>query len=240
MKLTRRFVQVESVLAALPLVLILILATSAGAVDFTEITPNQWEDYSWGDLDWADYDDEYSSGSTALGFSVVLGGATYSHFDINSNGYVELLTSAADSPADYGYGDVAGLIDYDDTSTYLMAAYDDLTSEYYGYFGYKLLPDRAVFYYDTETYEDEDYEYLNTFEIILFDDGSVQWNFQWADYDWYGYDLFSGLYFGNTETLLELTSDEIPEQESYLYSVPEPATLSLLTMGGLALLRRRK
>ena len=104
-------------------------------------------------------------------------------------------------------------------ATYLLAAYDDLDSSTHGYCGYKLFSDRAVFYYDTETYEDAapGPSELNNFEVVLYDDGNVQWNFNYANYLFYNQDLFSGLYFGNTQTLLELTRYHIPEQKSYLY-----------------------
>jgi hypothetical protein len=76
-----------------------------------------------------------------------------------------------------------------------------------------------VFYYDTETFQDlgESGAQLSNFEVILYEDANVQWNFNDANYLWFDADLFSGLYFGNTQTLLELTRYYIPEQKSYLY-----------------------
>ena len=224
------------------LMFVLCLATTTHAAVLTQIIPNEWEAYAEAQLDWSDSDDDWNSGSTPLGFSVTLGGATYDYFDMNSNGYVELLTDAGDAPFDWGYDYVAGLISANASSTYLLAGYDDLTSEYYNFFGYKLLSDRAVFYYDTETWDDEDMDYTNVYEVILFDDGRVQWNFQSADYSSYGYDLFSGLYFGNTGTLVELISGDIPESESYLYQVPvpEPVTLLVMAAAGLPVLLKRK
>jgi hypothetical protein len=202
------------------LVLLFAIATSVHASSFREV-PYEWENYTSGALDWADSDDDASTGSTALGFSVTIGGATYSYFDMSSNGYIELLTDAFDVPTDHGWGDVNELISDDPSATYLLAAYDDLTSLVYGYYGYKLFsdPNRAVFYYYTETYEDtgEPTDELNKFEVILYEDGNVQWNFNYAEYRFFLLDLFSGLYFGNTQTLLELTRYHIPEQESYLY-----------------------
>ena len=221
-------------------VALLVFGATTHAAAFTQIIPNEWEAYSEAQLDWADSDDDFNTGSRALGFSVTLGGATYDHFDLNSNGYVELLTGPGDVPIDYDYGSVSGLIGADASSTYLLAAYDDLTSYYYNFYGYKLLADRAVFYYDTETWADEDNDYPNVYQVILFADGRVQWNFRFSNYSSYDYDLYSGLYFGNTGTLLELISGDIPQLESYLY-VPEPATMSLLAIGlGALFVRRRK
>jgi hypothetical protein len=138
---------------------------------------------------------------------------------MSSDGYIELLTDACDLPTDWGWGSISELISADSSATYLLAAYDDLISFYYGYYGYKLFSDRAVFYYDTETYKDADVplDQLNLLEVILYEDGNVQWNFNSADYRYFNDDLFSGLYSGNTQTLLELTRYHIPEQKSYLY-----------------------
>lgn len=195
------------------------------------------------ELDNSDYDDDNNFGNVPLGFDVNIGGATYNAFDMDSNGYVQLL-SGSQTPVAYGWGGIQDLIDDAPSATYLLAAYDDLSSEYYGYFGYKLLSNKAIFYYLTETYDDDDDDLLNLFEMILYNNGDVQWNFDYAYYYDWDSDLFSGLYFGNTGTLLELFSDEIPEEESWLYTnstpVPEPATLLLISSGLLGLLGYRR
>ena len=209
------------------LVLLFGIGTSVHASGFRQIL-FEFENYNEPALDWAESDDDTSTGSIALGFSVTIGGATYSYFQMGSDGYIELLTDACDVPTGRGWDSIDGLISFDPCATYLLAAYDDLDSSdgpggpnYYGYYGYKLFsdPNREVFYYDTETHQDlgASGAQLNNFEVILYEDGNVQWNFNYANYEYFDEDLFSGLYFGNTQTLLELTRYHIPEQKSYLY-----------------------
>jgi hypothetical protein len=201
------------------LVLLFAISASVQGSSFRELA-FEFEDYNDITLDWVDSGkDDSNTGSTALGFSVTIGGATYSYFDVCIDGYIELLTGAGDTPTGYGWGTVYDLI-YDEpngadpNATYLLAAYGDFDSTTYGYYGYKLFSDRAVFYYNAETYQDQwpapDPAQLNNFEVILYDDGNVQWNFNSADYWLFDHDLFSGLYFGNTQTLLELTRYHIP------------------------------
>ena len=205
------------------LVLLFGIGTSVHASSFRQIT-YEFEDYASGALDWAESADDSSTGSIALGFSVTIGGATYSHFEMGSDGYIELLTDACDVPTGYGWGSIDDLR-YDEpngadpNATYLLAAYGDFDSTVYGFYGYKLFSDRAVFCYDAETYQDGGGggNQLNNFEVILYDDGNVQWNFNSADYEYFDQDLFSGLYFGNTQTLLELTIYNIPVEKSYLF-----------------------
>jgi hypothetical protein len=201
-------------------VVLFAIGTGVHASSFREL-PFEFENYTKTTLDWVDSDDDSFTGSTALGFSVTIGGASYSYFDMSSDGYIELLTDACDVPTSWGGGSIGNLTSFNASETYLLAAYDDLDSLKAGYYGYKLFSDRAVFYYDTETFQDggpgPSPDLLNNFEVILYDDGNVQWNFNYADYQYFDLDLFSGLYFGNTQTLLELTRYHIPEQKSYLY-----------------------
>jgi hypothetical protein len=227
-------------------IMIFIHGTIANSHAFTKIDP-EFDSYSYvgegtgNDLDWSVRADEAHTGSIALGFSVTIGGATYDHFDMDSNGYIELL-AGAQTPEIYSYGYIDSLTDSGaSTSTYLLGAYDDLSSYYYGYYGYKLYSERAVFYYDTATYDENDL--LNNFEIILHQNGDVQWNFNYANYEDYDHDLFSGLYFGNTGTLSELYRDEIPEYESWSQSVPVPIPGAAWLLGygliGIAGIRRK-
>jgi hypothetical protein len=211
---------------ATSVVLLFAVPTSVQASSFRELA-FAFEDYNDITLDWVDSGkDDSSTGSTALGFSVTIGGSTYSYFDMCIDGYIELLTDACDTPTGYGWGRIDDLI-YDEpngadpNATYLLSAYGDFDSTVYGYYGYKLFSDRAVFYYNAETYQDRwpapDPAELNNFEVVLYNDGNVQWNFNSAEYDLFDQDFFSGLYFGNTQTLLELAIYHIPQQKSYLY-----------------------
>ncbi len=201
------------------LVLLFAIGTNAHASSFKQV-PFAFEEYSEDDLEWADSADDSFSGSTALGFSVTIGGASYSYFDMSSDGYVELLADADDVPSGSGGAAIGDLISRYPDATYLLAPCDDLDSSK-GYYGYRRFADRAIFYYNTKTYQDagpgSSSDLLNNFEVILYDDGTVQWNFNTAGYEYFDLDFFSGLYFGNTQTLLESTRYHIPRQKSYRY-----------------------
>ena len=210
---------------------LLAAGTSAAAASGT-VTSEPFHWYPNGALDWVDDCDDCDSGKISLGFSVNLGGKLFDSFEMDSNGYIELL-SGAETPSGYGYGSIDGLTSYQTSDrTYILAAYDDLSSDYYGYQGYALFADRAVFSWATETYDDEDSGLMNVFQVALFDDGSIHWNFLEAGYSAYDYDLFSGLYLGTTKELFEITRDDIPQLASYSFTpVPVPAALWLFGSG---------
>ena len=175
-------------------------------------------------LAWTDACDTCDSGTVALPFSVTLGGEMYTSFVQYSDGYVELL-HAGELPYAFHYGPVADLIADDGgtpggpTHTYLMAAFDDLDSEYQGVFGYTADAERMLFYWRTETYEDDDDGALNEFEICVTDHSIVHWNFNYAYYVSFGYDLFSGIYLGfDSQVLHEIIRNEIPEFQSWIFS----------------------
>lgn len=170
--------------------------------------------------EWDDYCDDCDSGEVMLPWPVTLRGQVYVAFVQDSNGYVELLR-AGETANEYGYGEVAELTQYGDPHhTYLMAAYDDLSSDEYGEFGYDVQSDRVVFNWLTETYYDEGEELINEFQIVLHADGTVRWNFISADYEYYDYDLFSGVYLGyEAMQLFEIAREMIPTEESWLFGV---------------------
>ncbi|MHC5111571.1 MAG: hypothetical protein ACYTHJ_17025 [Planctomycetota bacterium] len=175
---------------------------------------------------WIDSDDDSASGVVPLPFAVTLGAENYIAAQQNSNGHIELLRTG-DTPYNQSYSAIGDLISYDGgiggpTHTYLLAAFDDLTSYYFGYYGYRLAGDRVEFVWRTETYcDDEDY-LLNDFKITVFPDGTVRYDFGQAHYACHGYDLFSGVYLGyGEEYLYELVSYDIPEYASWIFRATE-------------------
>ena len=213
--------------------LLLITGAASAAGIVTEV-PFEWDPS--GALDWVDADDDYSSGLVDLGFKVTLGGKQFRYFEISSNGYVELLAEG-ESPNYNQYGHIEDLITTFADDTFILAAYDDLDSAHYGYYGYALHGDHAVFNWVTETYIDGGEGLMNIFQMVLNSDGSVQWNFLDAGYQNYGFDLFTGLYLGATGELVEVIRDEIPVLTSYRYSpVPVPGAVWLFGSGLLGIL----
>ena len=60
---------------------------TVNALEITEI-PYEFVSLTSGQLDWSQPSDDMATGSTALGFSVVIEGILYSYFDLNVNGYI--------------------------------------------------------------------------------------------------------------------------------------------------------
>ena len=62
----------------------------------------------------------------------------------------------------------------------------DLTSYYFGNgvdVQAKTSPDRVVVNWDTETYDDEDYELINNFSAVLYPNGYILFHYYVFDYD---------------------------------------------------------
>jgi hypothetical protein len=173
-------------------------------------------------LSWQDSEDDACSDVIPLPHEVSFGHATFVAFAQESNGYVELLQEG-ELPYAFGLGSVQELINYDDdtggpTHTYLIAAFDDLSSEYNGLYGHRFTPEGVYFYWNTETYQDAGAIRLSEFEIFLAYTNTVQWNFHTADYGSFDYDLFSGIYLGYShQELYEITNGRIPREQSWLF-----------------------
>lgn len=161
--------------------------------------------------------DDCELGEVNLPWTVTVDGVPLARFVQSSNGYVELMMAGEDGcfPS---YGDLSDITSCSDTTdhTYLLAAYDDLDSGDCCEFGYQVLTDRAIFYWNTETYDDGGDGQPNEFEVILYADGRILWNFAAAQYDSYDYDLLTGVYYGyGRDEFVEVARDRIPSFESF-------------------------
>ena len=174
-------------------------------------------DRAGGALDWISAEDDGWSDVTALPFPFTIAGETYTAFTMDSNGYIELLRDGEEEYG-YGYGTVEELTTYGEgpRHTYLMAAYDDLDSSSNGFFGFRVMSGCAVFAWMTETYEDGGSDLLNEFQVAIFPDGRIEWNFGEASYAENGNELFTGIYLGHgSDTLIEVESGSIPADASW-------------------------
>jgi len=210
---------------------ILVVPANALTVKTVPEVPYNWQETSTFDTMLAG--DEGQSSKTPLGFAVQIGGKNFTDFMMDANGYIELL-GAGETPTGHStsYGTATSLITDDATSTYLLAAYDNLA----GSFGYRKESDHVLFYYNAATVADPAYR-INNFEVVLYDTGMIDWNFRYALFSNNDYDLMTGLYLGPAETLFKAVAGNIPESTSFtLASVPEPASIILIGSGMLGLL----
>ena len=149
-----------------------------------------------------------------------MGGQTLTRFVQDSNGYVELMTDV-DTAHEYGYGSVDDLIyDYDPSHTYLMACYDDLSSSHRGFYGYRFVPGCVIFHWTAPTFGNQnDGELINSFQMMLWEDGDVTWQFGASNSVDADYDLFTGVFCGyGVNALFEVARDTIPQHVAYRWS----------------------
>jgi len=160
-------------------------------------------------------DDCYLEG--VLPFPFVLQGTTFTRYTTSSNGGIELLPEAGYFQLEDDFGDATDMIWWYYDATMIFASFDDLSSSDYGSFGTRhirpgyrdingnvITEEAFMFYWRTETYADEGSEYLNYFEVLLYPDGRIKWNFDRMDFRDYGYEMYSGIYNGLTGLNLEV------------------------------------
>jgi hypothetical protein len=157
---------------------------------------------------------------------------TFPYFDkeivalgIGSNGLIELLEEG-ETISDYtyyydawyyGYHIVEGL-------DYIFASHDDLSSWDYGYYAveYFEADNVVVIYWYTETYLNSGDNIMNLFEVVLYPDGLIRWNYNYMDYEveyywwvWDMYGMFTGLYESDTGIEIEIGQYRFDDQTSY-------------------------
>jgi uncharacterized membrane protein len=170
----------------------------------------QWYEVTKGEADIWDAEDD-DSFPYDLPWSFPFAGKQIVRIGVASNGYIELL-EAGEEPAsldtydwsDYDY--VSYFWETYENSDFIFAWMDDLSSYYFGYYAAKYVPemDVVVIQWTTETYYDEGYNLLNSFQLWLSPDGSIKWNFNYFNYENYDYDLYSGIYDGTSHTGLDI------------------------------------
>ncbi|MCQ1536555.1 hypothetical protein FTO70_12920, partial [Methanosarcina sp. KYL-1] len=171
----------------------------------------QWVNITQEDLDWSDTSDDYYSEKVPIGFNFTLDGVTYTQMEVVSNGVIHLIPKGGVELCDSDYDYASQWADWYPEETFIFALSDDLYPGSDGWYGYKsysagdfdsgnsLIPcNLTVIDYHVSTYEDYGYsEYPNDFQVVLYENGTLRFNFKRIDYLSFGYSLDSGLYLGN-------------------------------------------
>ena len=170
-------------------------------------------------------DDEYFT--YTLPWAFPFAGKEIVRIGISSNGFIELLESGellSEHPTldYYAMQDYESLLNFVDTYDYgdfIFAWHDDLSSSYYGFYGVEYNGEVVVVHWETETYNDGDEDRLNYFQLWLFPDGSIQWNFKEFNYSFYGYGLGTGIYESDSGILLDV-ADAMGDPDG-IFNTPE-------------------
>jgi len=161
-------------------------------------------------------------------------GKTISMIRVCSNGYVELVETG-DAPVTEAFsGTIDDFLTEYPMADVLFAAMDDLCSETCGYYAVKHFTtpvDMVVVYWHTPTKEDDSPVYMNEFEIILYKNGEIQWNYNFMDFDLHTYDMFAGMYDSDVGEPVEIEYDvDAPCSYSYNYDPANHLAGSFKTM----------
>jgi len=204
------------ILGLLTLVIV-FLSTNAFAVHnyLLKATTYNWIQVDKTDADVSDYSDD-SSFSYSLPWSFPYGDPsnvrTIVNIVVGSNGIVTLQETGETSyTEEYQYPDCSATPpDAEVTNSpaldLIFANHTDLDSSNYGYYAVKayqagdldsagntVSEDVVVILWETETYDNADSNYLNKFEVLLFPDGRIIWNYDYFQWTGYNGDPYSGL-----------------------------------------------
>lgn len=203
---------------------------SGGDCGFTAIAED--------DLDWSDDSDDSSNGSERsaskgepLGFDFELDGQTYTHFNVCSNGWVQLLDGDTDAYDRSRRNDIddwlEDYVDDADGGAVLFAAMDNWDPEYRdGYYGYQKAEGSVTFFWRSATWRDADRHEGSSsiceFSIVVHASGTVHFNFSDDNHNRESDELFTGLYLPSASdweegVVVEIAKDEFPGNECFSY-----------------------
>lgn len=213
--------------------------------------PYAWIEVNRGNADaWDQGADDESLAEAAIGFDFPMNGQTYTHFQTQTNGSVELVTGSGQTDDITGYEGWAKLIeDNDSSSTFLFAPNDDfkdegpdVTEQHNGAdvvmngWGYKhftagsldgegntVAEECTVFRWYMQYYSDDDTTGpYNDFQVVIFPDGQVRWSVRAMPGHLPEYSQLIGFYAGGSgEPLFVNAASGVRDQASYIYN---PAT----------------
>jgi len=173
--------------------------------------PFEWYSMTTGSADAYGADDD-GNFTITLPWSFPFAGKEIVSIGISSNGYIELLESGETYSYDDSSYDTMEIFVNDENpdGDFIFAWFDDLESSSYGFYGVEDIGDVVVVHWETPTYNDEDEyhspDYMNYFQLWLFPDGSIQWNFGEFNYDLFGYGLGTGIYESDSGILLDVAN----------------------------------
>ena len=175
-----------------------------------------WINTTRDDADWTDNSNDAYSNKIALGFDFVLDGATYTDMQIVSNGVIQLIRKLTHHGKSELNSSMAGNQTYWADSylfeTFIFAMCDDLYPDT-GWYGYKQYSagsvdsggnpigscDLVVIDYHVSTYTDGDYSsHPNDFQVVIYANGTLRYNFKNVGYSGYEHTLFTGAYLGES------------------------------------------
>ncbi|MBW2596916.1 MAG: PGF-pre-PGF domain-containing protein, partial [Deltaproteobacteria bacterium] len=205
--------------------------------------------YSWinttkSDADWNDTADKNYSAKVPIGFDFILDNVTYTDMQIVKNGVIQLIQ---DSGIELNISSNCSYTNWSTTypnETFIFALCDILyldTGSWYGYKTYTagendsennlISHNLTVIDYHVSTYSDHNYSTNpNDYQVVLYENGTLRFNFKNLNYTTLGYNLYSGIHLGNSSSTHAKETIHVGRAGQYenetSYSTPIIRTLS--------------
>jgi len=156
-------------------------------------------------------------------------GRNIEYIDFNTNGMIELLESGEDCNDCYDYGThYDGDMGYYEPVDAVFASNDDLQTDDLNsdYAAVCSFGDKVVVEWQGSTYDDYDSaNYPINMQVVLFENGSIMWNFNYMNFSQWGYDMYSGLYAYEEDREADVGYLRRKPMTSYLFSPSDSETL---------------
>jgi parallel beta-helix repeat protein len=206
-------------------------------------TTYSWINTTQTNASWSDTLDDNYSLKVEIGFDFILDNITYTHMQVVSNGVIQLIPEDGTELNDSSFASPTNWSTYYPNETFIFALCGDLNpvTGWYGYTKYitgnndsenvQITQNLTVIDYHVSTCSDDSYSTNpNDFQVVLYENNTIRFNFKNLTYNLFDCELYSGIYLGNNlsthakETIHVARAGQYSNETSY--STPVIRTFS--------------
>ena len=206
-------------------------------------TTYSWINTTQTNASWNDASDNNYSSKVEIGFDFILDNITYTHMQVVSNGVIQLIPEGSTELNDSSFASPTNWSTCYPDETFIFALCGDLNpvTGWYGYTKYitgnndsenvSITQNLTVIDYHVSTCSDDNYSTNpNDFQVVLYENNTIRFNFKNLTYNIFDNELYSGIYLGNNLSTHAKETIHVARAGQYLnetsYGTPVTRTFS--------------